>query len=147
MARATGSKTSFNVRVEGMSNLQRIPDRIDKAQHVFLSNAGKRFVGALVAATPKRTGRLARSWRYLPVGTKGLILVNDQPYAKAADRGAFIRAKRGKFLRFTVRGREVFVRAVRLPKHDIGKKGLRGRGRIMNEEFRKAFARVGGEVR
>lgn len=140
-------KDTFSVRLEGLSEAEDIPGGIERAQRHFLERAGKRFVTSLQVATPRRRGRLARSWRYdLDGGSPPdrLRLVNDQPYAKAIDRGAFIRPKSGRFLRFTVGGREVFVRSVRLPAANIGKKGLRGRGRIMQEEFVKAMDRLGG---
>lgn len=136
------TKELFNVQVNGMSALGSIPEAIERGQKLFMDRAGKRFRDSLSTASPSRSGRLKRSWRYEVQGTSRLRFVNDQPYAKAQDRGAFIQPKAGRFLRFTIGSREVFVRQVRLPPQKIGQKGLRGRARIMNEEFAKTMDRL-----
>lgn len=134
-------RQNLNVRVEGMMELDNIDAGADRVTPVFLDRAGARFRQALVDATPKRSGRMAAKWRHVVnAGDRTLTLVNDHPGAKAQDRGAFIKPKRRRVLRFSVDGGDIFTsRPVRLPARQFSRKGLRGRGRIMQEEFRRAM--------
>lgn len=134
-------RSNLNVRVEGMRELENIERGMDRVMPMFLTRAGKRFRISLVAATPRRTGRMASKWRaQVSSLNRTLTMVNDHPGARAQDRGAFIRPKRRSVLKFTAGGDTIYTsRSIRLPARQFARKGLRGRGRIMQQEFSKAM--------
>lgn len=141
MAPRKNMRQNLNVRVEGMMELENIERGMDRVVPLFLGRAGKRFRISLVAATPRRTGRMASKWRaQVNSLSRTLTLVNDHPGAKAQDRGAFIRPKRRSVLKFNAGGDTVYTRRpVRIRARQFSRKGLRGRGRIMQEEFARAM--------
>lgn len=137
-------RQNINVSVSGMMELENIERGIDRVVPLFLSRAGKRFRLSLVAATPRRTGRMASQWRAtVDPQARSLSLANAHPGAKAQDRGAYIKPKRRKVLRFNSGDGVVYTRGpVRLHARQFSRKGLRGRGRIMQEEFARATDEV-----
>lgn len=147
---AKNMRLAVNVRIEGMEALNGVADNMDAAIGAFLRSAGARFAMSLAAATPRRTGRMASMWRpEVDASARTLTMVNAHPGAKAVDRGAYIKPKRRDVLHFTAGGSDIYTsRPVRIKARQFSKKGLRGRGRIMQEEFAKAMdhAARGGMV-
>lgn len=137
---------TVSVRIEGLAQLERFGSNMERAERIWLERAGRKFQASLTMATPKRTGRMARSWTSdVDMGSRAIRLVNAHPGAKAQDRGAYIAPKRRKVLRFRGSGGLVFTRGpVRLKAQQFSRKGLRGRGRIMQTEFSRAMDMLGG---
>lgn len=134
-------RSGLSVRIDGLSALESIPGAIERAPRQYLDAAGRRLSRQLAQHSPRRTGRLARSWRHVVLDDQRVLIANPLPYARAQDAGAYIQAK-GRVLRFRVGGQEVFTRAVRLRGTGYTRKGLRGRGRIVREEFERVMRRL-----
>lgn len=140
MARRRGS-SSFSVQVKGLEELEKIPGWLDGGQRRFLSDAAEEVADAIGDAAPRRSSRLAKSWRGRAISSTSAIVSSDHPAAKAQARGAFIVAKKGKALRFADGG---FARFSRIPATNYDRKGLRKRGRIVRAAFARAFDHLGG---
>jgi len=141
MARAP--KTDFNVRVDGLAQLDRTDSRMEGAQREYLENAGERLRAQMVAATPRRSGAMQSAWSLTVDAPLSFALVNTHPAAKARDRGAYIRPKRRSVLRFMGSDGMVYTRkGIKQRPLNFTKKGLRGRGRIVSEEFAKAMDKL-----
>lgn len=130
----------YSVSVSGLSKLENIPGGLDKAQRQFLDEAADKIADAVGKAAPRKSGKLARSWKAHTISSTRAVVQSDSPYAKSQDRGAYIRPKgSGKFLRFSAGGQDRFARAIRLPATNYTKKGLRKRGPIIRETYNKHF--------
>ncbi len=127
---------SYSVSVRGLEKLHAIPGGLDQAQKELLEGAVKRIARSVGDAAPKRSGRLAASWKGEVRSSTEARVHSNSDYAKSQDRGAFISPKK-KALRFN---NGHFQRVpVRLPATGYVKQGLRSRGKIIREEYQKAF--------
>ena len=133
-------RSSFSVKVEGLEEASRIPGWLDSAQERFLHEAAEQIADAVGAAAPRKTGRLAASWKGRALSsTRALIASRGTSYAKAQARGAYITPKSGKALRFSDGS---FRRFARIPATNYDRKGLRKRGRIIRDVFARAFGDI-----
>lgn len=137
MAKKQGN--SFSVSIQGLEELSKIPGWLEYAQRDHLDNAAKRIADKVEDTAPKKSGRLANSWSSRTISSTKAMVSSNSKYAKAQERGAFIKAKKGKFLRFEIDGRTIFAKSVRLKGTGYAKKALRSRGKIIKEEYAKAF--------
>jgi len=131
----------FSVTVQGMEKLSKIPGWLEDGQREFLSKGAGRVADEIAKAAPGgKSGRIGRSVGVDVLSdTKAQIEVRH-PAARALERGAYIRPKKGKALRFRIGGRVVFTRkGVKIPAFGYAKKGLKNRGRIMRDAYGEAF--------
>lgn len=143
MAAAKPMKSGINVRVEGLAQLDRTDSRMEGAQREYLQAAGERLRTQLVSATPRKSGAMAGAWTLTVDAPLSFVLVNAHPGAKARDRGAYIRPKRRSTLRFVGADGMFYTRkGIKQKPMNFTKKGLRGRGRIVSEEFAKAMDKL-----
>lgn len=127
---------NVSVKIEGLSELAKLPGFLDNAQRELLENGARKVADAIGDAAPKKSGRLAASWTGRAISSTKAVVQSRSPYAKSQARGAFIRPKRGKALRFSdgnVRG------FARIPATNYDKKGLRKRNQIIQDEYVRAF--------
>lgn len=129
----------FSVSISGLSQLEKVPGGLEKAQREFLDEAADEIADEVGKAAPSRSGQLARSWKGRTISSTRAVIESHSPYAKAVDRGAYITPKQGKLLRFNVDGRTIFTKSVRIPASNYTKKGLRKRGPIIRNTYQKHF--------
>lgn len=139
---AKKNNTSFSVSIEGLEELSKVPGWLEHAQREHLESAAKKIADKIGDTAPKRSGKLAGSWSARTISSTKAQVSSDSKYAKAQERGAFIQAKPGKFLRFEIGGRPIFTKFVRLKGSGYAKKALRSRGKIIREEYAKAFSDI-----
>lgn len=132
---------NFNVKVDGLAQLDQTDANMQRAQAQYLERGGERIRERLVEATPRRTGAMARAWTKAVDAPLQVAIVNTSDGAKARDRGAYIRPKRRTVLRFVTKdGSVVFTdQPVRQEATKFTQKALRPRTRIMREEFVRAI--------
>lgn len=144
MAKRKGGQ-SFSIAVEGLDQLRALPGFIDRGQRELLDKGASGIRDAIRAVAPGgpsgTAGRAVQS-RTLS-STRALVGSFHFAGARALERGAFIRPKKGKALRFQIQGKTVFTRrGVRIEARGYHKKGLRARGRIIRAAYHDAFGDV-----
>jgi hypothetical protein len=144
--KAKPSGTTFRVRIEGLAELAKIPGGLERGQRILLERGTGRIRDEIRRKAPGgptgRAGRAVQSRVISP--SKAVVASIGFDGAKALERGAFIRSKRGPgtAIRFEVGGQRVFVRhprGVRIPAFRYFEKGLRPRARFMREAFHDGF--------
>lgn len=127
----------MSVTVEDLRSLAEIPGFMDRGQKVFLDRASKRLADEVGKRAPGgRAGSIGRTARGKALSSTTAEIVVDHPGAKAQARGAYIKPKRGRALKFRDGGYS--RRPVRIPATNFDKRGLRGRRKIIKGEFAKA---------
>lgn len=138
--KSAGDGGTVRTSIEGLEELSRLPGWIDRGQRRFVERSGERIAEAIAERAPGgKGGSVGRATRSRTLSSTKAEIVVDHPGAKALERGAFIKPKRHTKLRFTVGGRTVFPRFVRLKGRGYAAKGLRARRKIVNSEYAKAF--------
>lgn len=152
MAKKGGNR--MKVKIEGLSELAKIPGWLEHGQRQFLDTAAQRVAAKIASGAPGgASGSVGRATKGHAISsTKAEITVNH-PGARVLEEGGTIKPKK-KALRFVVGGQVVFVRrssrrrqgsagappgAVFIPARRFAKKGLRSRGRIVREAYQEAF--------
>lgn len=145
MARKRKGGNNYSVSVDGLSELAAIPGWLDDGQRAFLEKASDRLADAVRAKAPGGAhgsiGRDVESRTLSP--TTAVVRSKGSKAAKALDQGAYIRAKRGVAIRFTVGGRVVFIRkprGSRIKARHFYKAGLRSRGKVVRQAYSEAFS-------
>jgi len=130
---------NYSVSVKGLPELRQIPGFMDKAERELLENASKKIADEVGDAAPKRSGKLAHSWKAETLTSTSARVYSDSDYAKAQDKGAYIKPKR-KALRF----RDGHFQRIpaRIPATGYVKKGLKNRGKIVRNEYLQAFGNL-----
>lgn len=141
MARRKGGN-SFNVRVEGLEGLSRMPGFIDSGQRMLLDRGSKGIAAEIAKKAPGGPGgKAGRDVEALTTSsTTALIRSRGFKGARLLDKGGTIRPKRGKALKLHdgrfVRGK-VFVKG-----RGYWRKGLRSRSKIIRAAYHDAFGNL-----
>lgn len=138
MAKKKGGN-DFSVSVEGLSRMRSVPGWLDRGQREFLERGSEGIRDEVRRKAPggpnSRAGRDVES--VVLTSTRAVVRSKGWPGARALERGATIRPKRGKALRLRdgrfVRGK-VVVKGRR-----YFQKGLRSRGKIIRDAYSSAF--------
>ncbi len=138
----TKTEGLLRVRLEGMSELVKIPGGLEDAQRDFVRRSGERLRDSIAERAPGGpAGSVGRSFKTFTAGFTRAIIYSDHPGAKALEKGAYIKPRRkGGALRF--RDGTFTRRPVRIPAKKYAERGLRSRSKIVKEEFRKTFGDV-----
>jgi hypothetical protein len=126
---------TISITVKGMAELNRIPGFLDGGARRTVERGTKKIAKSVGDAAPHRSGALALSWQGVALTSNVGRVWSSSKYAAKIDRGAYVRARGGRALRF---GGE-FRQWVRFAPHPYVKKGLRPRARIMREAFAAAM--------
>jgi hypothetical protein len=135
----------MTVRVEGLRELADAPGWLDSMQRRFLGNAVDRLGDSVRSKAPGGpTGRAALDVEARTLSsTRGVVRSRGWIGAKTLERGAVMRPRKGKAMRFAVNGQTVFSRGASVVKgRGYYRKGLRPRAKIVREEWDKAKADV-----
>lgn len=143
MPSPTGDRM-FSVKIDGLSQAERIPGGLAAAQRAFVDEASEDLAAAIRGRIRSRTGRLASTWTGHAISSRIGIIESEAglPYRVPSTRGAFIVAKNSKALRFVVQGRVYYRKWVRLaPGSYVGRPHARNTGYV-NQALRNRRAIV-----
>lgn len=144
----------YNVRVEGLSRLAAMPGFLERAQRDLLDRSSKAIGDEVRKRAPggpdSAIGRDVEA-RALS-STIAVIRSKGHPGAKALERGAFIRSRRGAgtAIRFNTPSGPIFVRSprgVRIKARGFYRRGLRTRSKHVREAFGQTFGNLPGGAR
>lgn len=113
----------IRVNIKGTRRVRRKSIRLEKGLKRIVEKFGKEMVDALEKVTPKRTGKMAKSWELLKKEEGKYVLTNKAKYAKFVLYGTRKRIfpKKAKVLRFVSRGRVWYAPSVRGQKPQLQK--------------------------
>lgn len=128
---------SFRIDVHVPARFRTLRERLEEAETRFLHRSAEGMARALARAAPGgESGRIGRSFRAKPPLDREAHAVSDHPAARALDKGATIRPRHGRFLRFqNAEGRFVFVREVTLEGAGYVQRALATSPAITQEAF------------
>jgi hypothetical protein len=148
---------TITVTVPGLARLVRLPGAIEDGQRRFVDQLSRDIAGEFRKHIHSKSGTLAGRWHGAGVdATHGLVSADGPEYLQASVRGAFVKAKHGKVLRFRGRdGEMVYRRWIRLTPGDyIGRpddrknsyvtRALRNRRAVAERAFEATFGRLEG---
>lgn len=146
MARKSSSGGgTLKVSVEGLSRAAEIPHWLEHGQQEALERGAKSIVDDLQRAAPGQA--IARSIVLVPLTATRVVIEVHHPGGKALAKGAFIRPRVKKALRFTVGGRVVITRRpVRLQPTGWDKRGLRRKTSRIREAYAEVFSDLDSAV-
>lgn len=129
----------YSVQIKGLERAAQIPGWLEHGQRRTVDVACERIGKAVGEAAPRAGGALQASWVGEGITATTGRIHSSSPYARKIDRGAYIKAKSGKTLRFGSQHR----RWVRFQPHPYTKAGLRTRGAIMRATFAQYMGNLG----
>ncbi len=140
----------LSVNVQIPKELENISDELLRRRRKFFDQFAKE-VAEQARKNVKSQGRLAQSISGRATGDDEAIVEATAPYARAQEYGAYItprgratKSGRPPMLRFTVGGRTVYARAVRIPAKGYMKKAVSKRRSIADRVFKDVFGQLGG---
>ena len=148
-------KGRMKVKLEGLSELAKIPGFLEEGQQRFLERAGEGISDAIAEKAPGgKTGSIGRSTRSLVLSPTKVVVVVDHPGARALEEGATIKPKGkairlrdGRFIHRSSRRRSGSAGAppgaVFIPPKRYAKSALRRRNKIIREVFTEAYDQLG----
>lgn len=152
MARSRGR---VKVKLEGLSELAKIPGFLEQGQRRFLERAGERISDAIAEKAPGgKSGSIGRSAHSITLSPTKVAVIVDHPGAKALEEGATIKPKGkalrlrdGRFVHRSSRRRSGSAGtppgAVFIPPRRYAKSALRRRNKIVREVFSEALDQLG----
>lgn len=146
MARKRKGGNAMSVAVDGLDEMRKIPGFIDRGQRILLDRSTQRIRDEIAKRAPGgASGKAGRDVEARTL-TSTVAIIRSKGFegAKALERGAFIRSKRGPdtAIRFEGEDGPVFVRAprgIRIKGRGYFKKGLRTRSKHIRQAYHEGF--------
>jgi hypothetical protein len=111
---------TISVSIRGLSKFEGLPAALEQAQRRFVDELAKGIAAEFRKHIRSRgSGGLAEHWKGHGIdSTRGIVEASGPVYLKASVRGAFVKARNGKVLRFEKNGQVFFRRWIRITPGD-----------------------------